>query len=487
MVFSAPTFLFLFLPAVLAVVWLAPRALRNIVLLAASLFFYAWGEGEYVCVMLGSIAFNYLAGLTLGPAHGERARSLGLALAITGNLLMLGWFKYAGFLGENVSFGLSAIGLDVRAGGAFEDVHLPIGISFFTFQAISYLIDVRRGSHPPQRNPVRLALFIALFPQLIAGPIVRYKELADQLVHRVVDIEGFAEGLRRFTIGLAKKVLIANSLAIPADAIFALPANDLSSSVAWFGMLCYSLQIYFDFSGYSDMAIGMGRFFGFKFPENFNLPYRAASLTEFWRRWHMSLSRWFRDYLYIPLGGNRRGSARTYANLLLVFVLCGLWHGASWNFLVWGLFHGAFLMAERAGGGQWCDRLPRPIAHAYCLLAVGVAWIFFRTDSLPQAGTFLAAMVRIPGNAGNATVLIVDFVSIEGLAACLVGIFCAGGGFERFVLLFEKWHPSMSNNSTTTGNWIARWASTPGLVLLWFACAMKLASRTYDPFLYFRF
>jgi alginate O-acetyltransferase complex protein AlgI len=490
MVFSAPTFLFLFLPAVLTLVLLAPRGLRNTLLLASSLFFYAWGEADFVVVMLGSILFNYLVGLYLGRER--TGRSLLLGLGVGGNLLLLGWFKYAGFLAENVEAALRTVGVSEVSLplGALEGVHLPIGISFFTFQAISYLIDVHRREHPPQRNPVRLALFISLFPQLIAGPIVRYKELAEQLADRVIAVEGFAEGIRRFTIGLAKKVLIANALAIPADAIFGLPTEELSPSVAWFGVLCYALQIYFDFSGYSDMAIGLGRLFGFRIPENFDLPYCAASLTDFWRRWHMSLSRWFRDYLYIPLGGNRRGARRTYANLLIVFVLCGLWHGASWNFLVWGLFHGLFLMIERTGWGEWIGRAPRPIAHLYCLLAVTIAWVFFRADSLPHAWGFLAGMAGIAGGAEPAlrdAALIVDFASLEVLVAFLVGAGWAVGLFDRRLRGLERWALSQPRARSWAWQPLTVWGSTTGLAALWLLCAMKLASRTYDPFLYFRF
>jgi len=494
MVFSAPTFLFVFLPAVLLLALIAPRSWRNFVLLAASLFFYAWGEAEFVLVMLASITFNYVAGLFLGPERSPSARRGVLVLGVGGNLLLLGWFKYAGFIASNLARFCTAIGIPATSPSfasfaRFEDIHLPIGISFFTFQAISYLVDVYRGAHPPQRRPIQLALFISLFPQLIAGPIVRYKDISHQLANRVVKLEDFAEGIRRFTIGLSKKLLIANTLAVPADAIFALPPDQLAPSIAWFGALCYALQIYFDFSGYSDMAIGLGRFFGFTFPENFNLPYRAASLTDFWRRWHLSLSAWFRDYLYIPLGGNRLSARRTYANLLIVFVLCGLWHGASWTFLVWGLFHGGFLMLERAGWGERLESLPRPAAHAYCLLAVLCSWIIFRADSLSHALAYFSSLIGAVGSDAKVAAMIVDFASPETLIAFLVGGLWASGAVEQaFVRLASK--PTSHDSNATRTSWVHRftfWASTPGLVALWFLCAVKLASRTYDPFLYFRF
>ncbi|MAG32507.1 MAG: membrane-bound O-acyltransferase family protein [Deltaproteobacteria bacterium] len=492
MVFSAPTFLFLFLPVVLSVVLIAPRALRNTLLLAASLFFYAWGETGFVVVMIGSIVFNYLAGLGIGRFGGAGRTWMSpllLALAVAGNLALLGWFKYAGFLAENLSVLLASLGLGE---GSFsqapaDSIHLPIGISFFTFQAISYLIDIHRGEHPPQRNPIRLALFISLFPQLIAGPIVRYKDLVDQLASRAIDVEAVAAGIRRFTVGLSKKLLIANSLGVPADAIFALPAGELGPSVAWFGLLCYSLQIYFDFSGYSDMAIGLGRLFGFRLPENFDQPYRAASLTEFWRRWHISLSSWFRDYLYIPLGGNRHGSRRTYVNLLIVFLLCGLWHGASWNFIVWGLLHGTFLTIERAGLRGVLEQISRPIAHGYCLFVVGLAWVFFRAESLPHAIDFGASLFGLGIAEAAEAKLIVDFASVEALVVCAVGICWAAGLLQRLVEGLSRVARVGESISSAGRSLLYAWLPTSGMLALWFLCAMKLASRTYDPFLYFRF
>jgi len=488
MVFSAPTFLFVFLPAVLVVVLLAPRSMRNIVLLAASLFFYAWGEAEFVVVMFASIIFNYLAGLCLGPDRSPTARRMALALAVGGNLLLLGWFKYAAFLVANLAELSRRMGLPEPdlSQETFSAIHLPIGISFFTFQAISYLIDVYRGEHPPQKRLTELALFISLFPQLIAGPIVRYKDISRQLTERAIDLEGFSEGIRRFTIGLSKKLLIANSLAVPADAIFALEPSQLTVSVAWFGALCYALQIYFDFSGYSDMAIGLGRFFGFRFPENFDTPYRAASVTEFWRRWHLSLSRWFRDYLYIPLGGNRLGDRRTYANLMIVFLLCGLWHGASWTFLAWGLLHGVLLMIERAGWGERLARLPRPAAHAYCLLAVVCAWVLFRADTLPHAAGYFAGMIGA-GTSGGGTTMIADFASAEVLLTFVGGSIWASGVLDSTFRMLSTAPSAASGLTRARLQNLFFWGSTPGLAALWFLCAMKLASRTYDPFLYFRF
>lgn len=497
MVFSAPTFLFLFLPVVAIAVHLAPRPARNAVLLAASLFFYAWGEREYVVLMLASIGFNYAAGRALGAPwlrdHRARRRA-GLALAVGANLALIAWFKYAAFLAGAMLDALGLIGVASADAppAALEGIHLPIGISFFTFQAISYLVDVARGAVPPQRRFVDLALFIALFPQLIAGPIVRYKDLAAQLADRHLRLPEVAEGVRRFTIGLSKKVLVANPLGVPADAIFALPAVELAPGVAWFGLVCYSLQIYFDFSGYSDMAIGLGRLFGFRLPENFDRPYRARSITDFWRRWHISLSTWFRDYLYVPLGGNRRGPWRTHRNLFVVFLLCGLWHGASWTFVVWGLAHGGLLVFERSRLGRGVADWPEPLARAYCLLGVALAWVFFRCETLADAGRYLASLAGQGG--GESAALIVDFASIEALVVAAIALAWATVDLEalsararaaaaRGVAVLRLGDATASARATVLA---AAWP-TVGLAALWLLCGMKLASRTYDPFLYFRF
>jgi alginate O-acetyltransferase complex protein AlgI len=469
MVFSSLTFLFAFLPAVLLLNLLTPARFRNTTLLLASLFFYAWGETVFVLLMLASIGVNYLAGLALGGARRTLVRRGVLLLALVANLGFLAWFKYAGFLAENANALGSLLGTGILE---MSPVHLPIGISFFTFQALSYVIDVYRGKTEAQRNPVKVALFISLFPQLIAGPIVRYRDIAAQIERRILEAEGFAEGVRRFCVGLAKKVLIANTLAVPADQIFALPPHELSASVAWFGAVCYALQIYFDFSGYSDMAIGLGRMFGFRIPENFNYPYIATSITEFWRRWHISLSSWFRDYLYVPLGGNRRGPWRTYRNLIVVFLLCGLWHGASWNFVIWGLFHGGFLILERLGLGRALRSASAPLAHGYCLLAVTVGWVFFRAETLTHAAGYLSAMLGQSTAAGAAR-YIVDYADGETLIAFLVGLIAST--------------PWLADASRRLRFDLATTASTAAIAVVLIVCAVKLANQTYNPFIYFRF
>jgi len=396
-VFSSPIFLFLFLPIVLAGYFVTRGRLCNLWLLGMSLVFYGWGEPRFVVVMLASIAANFGFGLWLDRIRGRPGARAVLAVAIALNLGLLVLYKYAAFLAGNASAALALIGAGPVQIPAFV---LPLGISFYTFHALSYLVDVSRRAADGQRDPAAMGLYIVFFPQLIAGPIIRYHYIADQLVQRVVTREGFAQGVERFVIGLGKKMLVANTVAVPADAIFALPTSELTPGLAWLGIVCYTLQIYFDFSGYSDMAIGLARLFGFRFPENFNYPYIARSMTEFWRRWHISLSTWFRDYLYVPLGGNRHGSARTYLNLWLVFFLCGLWHGAAWTFVAWGLYHGSFLVLERLGLGRRLESLWTPARHAYTILAVMVGWVFFRSETLQQAGSFLSAMAGFASGSG---------------------------------------------------------------------------------------
>src|SRR6476646_10443526 len=370
MVFASPLFLFLFLPATIAAYFALPSRFRNVVLLVASVAFYAWGEARYVPLVLGSVAFNWWMGLRIADAADPRRRKRRLATAVAGNLLALAVFKYANFAVANIDaiapiFGVAPLTLAA--------IPLPLGISFFTFHAISYVVDVYKLTANAQRNVRAFALYILLFPQLIAGPIIRYRDIAQQLVTREASAAEFAYGVRRFVLGLGKKLLIANTLGGTADAIFGLPGAELGAATAWLGLVCYTLQIYFDFSGYSDMAIGLMRVFGFRILENFDYPYLSRSIREFWRRWHISLSSWFLDYLYVPLGGNRHGTALAYRNLVIVFLLCGLWHGASWPFVLWGIWHGLFLVAERAGVGRMLERLG-PVSHVYALLVVMGGW-----------------------------------------------------------------------------------------------------------------
>jgi len=476
MVFSSPVFLFLFLPLVLFFTLIfRDRKAQNIVLLLASLLFYAWGETTYVLIMLASIIMNYLVGRMIAAGQEKRSRNAALALGIVFNLGLLIFFKYANFLTGQLNIMLTDLAVPTIQ---LAKVHLPIGISFFTFQSMSYIVDVHRRQVNVQRDPIELALYIALFPQLIAGPIVRYKDIADQLTGRVVKLSLFASGVKRFIIGLAKKVIVANTAAAVADSIFAIPVEDIPMDVAWLGIICYTLQIYFDFSGYSDMAIGLGRMFGFQFLENFNFPYIARSIKEFWRRWHISLSNWFRDYLYIPLGGSRGSSFATYRNLLIVFLLTGLWHGASWNFILWGLIHGFFLILERLGLGRLLERAWRPLSHIYTLLVVIFAWVFFRIEVLDDALTYIESMVG--ASAGNGALYFASFfLDREIIIVLLVGIICSMPIAGTLRSATEKLLFGSKNGLQI--------AELIGLALLFLFSCMYMASSTYNPFIYFRF
>lgn len=391
MVFSSTTFLFYFLPLVLLVYWGSPATLRNPVLLLASLFFYAWGEGVYMLLMLFSIFANYTCGRLIESRRRIHRDKFFLALGVAVNLLLLCYFKYAVFFADNLGVLLQQLSLPLIN---VEPVRLPIGISFFTFQALSYLVDVYRQEVDAQKNLFELALYIALFPQLIAGPIVRYQTVQRELHARKVQYSDMAEGIERFVFGLSKKVLLANPMALVADQIFSLPQAELTMPLAWLGAVCYTFQIYYDFSGYSDMAIGLGRMFGFHFLENFNYPYISRSIKEFWRRWHISLSTWFRDYVYFPMGGNRRGSMRTSLNLVTIFLLCGLWHGASWTFVAWGLYHGFFLAVKRTSFRGIQNRIWAPVQILLTMLIVMVGWVIFRSESLSSAIAYIKSMFQ---------------------------------------------------------------------------------------------
>ena len=394
MLFSSPDFLFAFLPAFLAVYFAAPARLKNLVLMLASLFFYFTTSGQLTVILILSILVNHLVAHRMhkaGPAAGKGWLVLGLVL----NLAPLLYYKYARFFLASLQGTAAAAGFDLPV----PDLHpiLPIGISFFTFQAISYIADVHMRRVAPARSLIDFGMYHACFPQLIAGPIVRYEEIEPQVHRRTHKLDDFYNGAVQFCFGLAKKVILADPAGIVADKAFGIPHDQLTMGSAWLGIAAYTLQIYFDFSGYSDMAIGLGRMLGFPYPENFDQPYRARSITEFWRRWHMTLSRWFRDYVYIPLGGNRAALPRTLLNLALVFFLCGLWHGAAANFVVWGLYHGALLMMERLLRGWTALRVPALLGWAYTMLAVMAGWVLFRADTLGGAFAYLGAMVT-PGS-----------------------------------------------------------------------------------------
>ena len=412
MVFSSHLFLFYFLPAALGLYYASPRRIRHLALTVLSYAFYGWANPLFVLVMLTSTLVDYFCGLAMaprirpsrpladgGPPGGNvrlRTRRIALAVSICCNLSLLGFFKYFNFAAGACDALLGAAGLEGLGLDTLLRVTLPLGISFYTFQSMSYTIDVYRGEVAPVRNIIDFACYVSMFPQLVAGPIIRYREIADQFAARTHTVEKFARGAAFVCCGLAKKVLLANACGKVADMAFG--AGSIGLADAWYGAAAYAFQIYFDFSGYSDMAIGLGLMLGFVFPKNFDSPYLARSITEFWRRWHISLSTWLRDYLYLPLGGNRKGRLRTYVNLAVVMLLGGLWHGAAWNFVVWGGIHGGLLALERGRGKRSLyHRLPRPARVLITFVIVCFAWVFFRADSLPHAAAYCRAMIGLGG------------------------------------------------------------------------------------------
>jgi alginate O-acetyltransferase complex protein AlgI len=466
MQFNTPIFLFLYLPIVLLIYFCINPRFKNLFLLLASLFFYAWDKPSGIFILLLSIVSNYIFGLLIGSKREHRSLAqLILAVAIIINLSLLIYYKYINLFVSTLNQGLSLTGSGPIT---FPVVALPIGISFFTFHGLSYLIDIYRGDTIAQKSFIRVALYISLFPQLIAGPIIRYKNIAGQLIERIHTQAQFAEGVRRFIAGLGKKVLIATPLAYVADQIFALSASDMTFALAWTGIICYTFQIFFDFSGYTDMAIGLGKMFGFDFPENFNFPYAAQSIKDFWRRWHMSLSAWFRDYLYVPLGGNRQGIIRTKLNLLVVFFLVGLWHGASWAFVVWGLWHGAFLILERTAFGLVLEKMWRPLRHAYAMLVVVTGWVFFRSSNdFSYAIVYLKNMFFMGQWANPNAMTPMYFLNNEFFIVI----------FFAFVLSVPLCAPKEKMHFGKVLVYL-------GIFIL---SVMSMAQTTYTPFIYFRF
>jgi alginate O-acetyltransferase complex protein AlgI len=487
MIFASTLFLFLFLPITLAGYFLiSPKLLhlRNIFLLVMSLIFYAWGEPVYVFLMIGSILMNYLAGLMLHLSRQKILKFISenqiLFLSIVSNLGLLFYFKYINFFINNLNLVLQNFAIPPIV---YAQVSLPIGISFFTFQAMSYVIDVYRRETDVQLNPIDCGLYVSLFPQLIAGPIVRYHDVAQQIMARTVTRLQFSSGIQRFVFGLAKKTMLANPLGEVADKIFAVPIDQVTTGMAWLGIACYTLQVYFDFSGYSDMAIGLGRLFGFEFLENFNYPYIAKSMRDFWRRWHISLSTWFRDYLYIPMGGNRGSSFRTYLNLWIVFLLCGLWHGASWNFVIWGALHGGALVIERLGWHKYLDRLWFPLRHLYTLLIVMIGWVFFRSESLSHAIHYLASMFGII-HVDNVKYSVLFYCDQKALSTLILGSILATP-IARWV--FMQVQKIIFYSKFTYLQPILYASYYFLLVSLFMISAASLAAGTYNPFIYYRF
>ncbi|MGC4091005.1 MAG: MBOAT family O-acyltransferase [Polyangiaceae bacterium] len=485
MPFSSIVFLFAFLPTFLCAYFLSPKAWRNAVALAGSLFFYAWGAPRFVLVLAAVSAVDYVFSRRIAALEaGSRARKALLAAAVSLNLLLLFYFKYANFVVGQ----LSRVSLAVGHGGIpWHDVLLPMGISFVVFEEISYLVDVYRGTAEPARRFSDYALFLSLFPHSIAGPIFRWKDLELQLRERAVTSQLVFDGFVRFCFGLAKKVLIANQVARVADQVFAHDVSSLPTAYAWLGLLAYTLQIYFDFSGYSDMAIGLGKVMGFSFKENFDAPYRSASITEFWRRWHISLSTWLRDYLYIPLGGNRQGPAKRYRNLVIVFVVCGFWHGANWTFLVWGAYHGALLVLEQSEPyKRSLGRLPTLLAVPFNFLLVMLGWVFFRADSLPHALGFFPRLFALGAVASSGTPitwgeLLSHRAALAGAVGLIGSLAMAWPRLEALLAVLSARRP-LARESLQLA--LLRWVGATGLLVF---STLSLVNSKFNPFIYFRF
>ena len=462
MLFSSIPFLFYYLPAVLLLYLITPKRLRNLTLFLTSLFFYGWGEPVYVFLMVGTILIGYILGILIEKLRGKRLGKLFLVLSVAIPLAALGYFKYADFFIENFAraFGLSPV---------FLGIALPIGISFYTFQILSYTVDVYRGDVAAQKNPIALGAYITMFPQLIAGPIVRYSDIEAQLISREHSFGRIASGVRRFTFGLAKKILIANQLGSLCDVFL----SSQSKSVAFFWIygIAFSLQIYFDFSGYSDMAIGLGRLFGFEFMENFNFPFISKSITEFWRRWHISLGSWFRDYVYIPLGGNRKGKARHLFNILVVWMLTGFWHGAEWNFVVWGLYFAILLTLEKFFFGKALEGR-KILSHIYVLFTVLISFVIFSANNMGEAAARLSAMF----GGGDYPLINAEFVYYLRSFLPLLIIACIGATplTKRFF------------TETKVGKALSVLEPAAILLLLVLSTAY-LVDGSFNPFLYFRF
>lgn len=468
MLFSSMTFIFMFLPIFSTVYFLARKELQNYVLLIASIIFYAWGEPRYLAIMILTILVNYIGANYINRSHNPTHRKLLLITTVAINLSFLFYFKYFNFVINNINE-LFKTHID------FINIVMPIGISFYTFQALSYVVDVYRKDVPVQKDIYQLALYITLFPQLVAGPIVRYHDVAEQISNRNVTFDKVAYGVKRFIIGLSKKMLLANTLGSIADKIFSQPVEYFDTLTAWIGAIAYTLQLYYDFSGYSDMAIGLGYILGFKFLENFNYPYISKSITEFWRRWHISLSTWFKEYLYIPLGGNRVSKKRNIFNLLIVFLATGIWHGASWNFIFWGLWHGIFIIFEKISGWHKKEGNIKIVLtqHIYTIFVFVLGWVMFRADNMIYAYEYIKNMFGLISKHQIAYSLAYYIDNIEILAFS-IAILCTMPIFKKILEIKSK-HKILYS---IVNIW---------LIVLFILSASSIAASTYNPFIYFRF
>ena len=470
MLFSSITFLFIFLPLTLLLYYLVPFRMKNYVMLAASLIFYAWGEPVYIILMILSIILNYFCGQDIYEKRDNaRAMKMSLMFGVVMNLLILGFFKYYGLLMDTIN---AILPIDIP----YRVLALPIGISFYTFQAMSYLIDVYRKEVKPQENVLYFALYISMFPQLIAGPIVRYIDIEEQLKERSINSTKFGEGAMYFIRGLAKKVVLANTFGSVYEQVAAMQMGSFSTLTAWVGAIAYAFQIYFDFGGYSDMAIGLGKMFGFEFLPNFNYPYIAKSITDFWRRWHISLSTWFREYVYIPLGGNRCTPSRHILNLLIVWMLTGLWHGAQWNFMFWGLYYGVILILEKYLWGSKIEKLPAAVQHIYAFVLVLFGWVFFFSPTLGYAGQYLKVMFGI-GAKGIFDKQGFFMIFTNWLLIVIAILASAPRGYKLWKKITGCWQSEEVRAIVTCVVYIA----------MFLLCIAFLVTETYNPFLYFRF
>lgn len=467
MVFSSLTFLFMFLPAVLLMYFTVPGQCKNAVLFIFSLLFYAWGEPVYVLLMLFSTILDYTCGMLVEKFRGTPKQKIGLMISIIVNIGMLCFFKYSDFLIKTAN---DIFKCDIPC----LNLPLPIGISFYTFQTMSYTIDVYRGDAKVQKNIISFGAYVSLFPQLIAGPIVRYQDIADQLDHRTCSCDKFGEGVRRFITGLGKKVLLANNMGLLWDTFSQTNTAKLTTIGAWLGIIAFAFQIYFDFSGYSDMAIGLGKMFGFDFNENFNHPYISKSVTEFWRRWHISLGTWFRDYIYIPLGGNREGILKQLRNIAIVWLLTGFWHGASWNYVLWGIFYGILLVIEKMFLLKALKKIPAIFGHMYTLLAVLLGWVLFAFEDFKKGWAYFKVMF------GGGNVLINTDTLYQLFSYLPLLIICTVASTPLFCSLTKK----ISNKAHES---VLIAADTLVLIGLSVLCLAYLISGSYNPFLYFRF
>ena len=472
MVFSSAVFVFGFMPLLLFLYFLAEPKYRNYILLIFSLIFYGWGGVNYLLLMLAVVMSDYVFAIAIAQIKTQKIRKLFVVFSVVVNLGVLGYYKYTNFFIENINHFIKN---DIK----IATIVLPIGISFFTFQAMSYVIDVYRGDVAAQKNPFYVMLYVSLFPQLVAGPIVRYKTVENEIGHRQIHMEDVADGLERFILGFAKKIIIANNVGALADKIFEM--NSIDMPLAWLGAIAYTLQIYFDFSAYSDMAIGLGRVFGFHFEENFNFPYIAKSVGDFWRRWHISLTTWFRDYVYNPLGGNRKGMPRMYVNMFIIWTLTGIWHGAEWNFILWGMYYFVFQAIEKLFLGKWLAKIPRVFQHIYTMFVVTLGWVLFRCDSgLSQCVTWFKALFS--GNVTSEGMSLLHMYAVQYGVYLVLGVILS---MPIYRVLKAAVYKRIQKNRIC--KWACAAAGYAVLLALFYVSVLYLVNSTYNPFIYFRF